>query len=55
MARPVKETPVLTGKDARRFETILKKNENVKVPRESYDRAMQTFNRIKLSNKSFGT
>ena len=54
MARPVKDTPVLTGKDARRFEQALKRNESAKVPREDYERAMRTFSRIKLRGKARG-
>jgi hypothetical protein len=54
MARPVKDTPVLTGKDARRFEQALKRNETAKVPREEYERAIRTFARIKLSDKARG-
>jgi hypothetical protein len=56
MARPIKETPILTGKDARRFEQELKANENNKVTRESYDRAMSAFQDIKQpQNKQLGT
>jgi hypothetical protein len=28
MARPIKETPILTGKDAKRFEKAMKENEH---------------------------
>ena len=54
MARPVKDTPVLTGKDARRFEQILKRNETARVPREDYERALRTFGKIKLSERRRG-
>jgi hypothetical protein len=50
MARPIKETPVLTGNDARRFEQAIKRNETTKVSREAYERAMKTFENI--SNKT---
>ncbi|MDR2473626.1 MAG: hypothetical protein LBD53_08740 [Tannerella sp.] len=47
MARPIKPTPILTGRDARRFE---KETENVqKIPREERDemhRAYELFKRI---------
>jgi hypothetical protein len=54
MARPVKDTPVLTGKDAQRFDQALKRNATAKVPREEYERAIRTFARIKLSDKARG-
>lgn len=47
MARPIKETPVLTGRDARRFEEVLKNNETRKVSRESYERAVKAFESVK--------
>ncbi len=31
MARPIKETPVLKGKDADRFITAISKSENIKI------------------------
>jgi len=47
MARPIKSTPVLTGKDARRFEKAM---ENVqKIPqeeREEQRKAYELFKRI---------
>jgi len=48
MARKIKETPVLTGKDAARFEKVAKANETRKVSTEDYNRAQETFNRISL-------
>lgn len=48
MARPIKETPVLEGKDAQRFEAEIKRNESRKVPKEDYLRAVKTFNSIKI-------
>lgn len=45
MAKPIKETPVLTGKDAKEFSRIIKRNEieKVKVPRADLDRARKAF------------
>jgi hypothetical protein len=55
MARPIKETPVLTGQDARRFEEAVQKNENNKVSKESYERALEVFKSVKLvSSKKLG-
>lgn len=48
MARKVKETPVLTGKDAARFEKDIKTNESKKVSTESYQRAQAAFKRVEL-------
>ena len=48
MAMPIKETPVLTGKDAARFEQIMKKNSEKKVPRADFDRAKAVFKNVKL-------
>jgi hypothetical protein len=47
MARPIKETPVLSGKDAKRFEQQIKENEKRKVPESDYQRALKTFNAVK--------
>lgn len=50
MARPIKETPVLTGKDAERFSRIIKENENKRVPAADYARAQEAFKQFKLAN-----
>lgn len=39
MALPIKETPILKGKDAREFEKAIKENEDRKISREDYQRA----------------
>lgn len=36
MAIRIKDTPILTGKDARNFEAWMKKNESKKVSAEEY-------------------
>lgn len=46
MASKVKDTPILTGKDARRFDCIIKKNANKKVPAADYNRAKEVARRI---------
>jgi hypothetical protein len=38
MASPIKPTPVLRGKDARRFEESMRKAEQNPVSRQEYDR-----------------
>ena len=47
MAQPIKETPVLTGKHARKFEKELKRNESQKVTTKEYQRAVQAFQKIR--------
>lgn len=49
MARPIKDTPILKGKDARRFERAIQENERTKVPREEYERAMRNYRSIKIT------
>lgn len=48
MARPIKETPVLKGKDARAFEKAIKENENKKVSPEEYHRVMNNYHNVKV-------
>lgn len=50
MARPIKETPILRGKDAERFSRIIKENEKKTVPAADYARAQETFKQFKLAN-----
>ncbi len=46
MATPIKDTPILTGKDARRFEQRMK--EVKPLPKEEIDRMMEA---LKLFQK----
>ncbi len=51
MARPIKETPILYGKDAKRFEDNIKHNSEMRVSKSEYDRVMENyhiFNKIKV-------
>lgn len=48
MARPIKETPVLKGKNAKEFEKAIKQNENRKVSRATYERALDAYRSIKV-------
>lgn len=52
MARAIKETPVLTGEHAERFEREIKANEQKKVPREQYQRAVELFHRVNKAARS---
>ena len=46
MARKVKETPILSGKDSERFECAIKSNAKKKVDRSDYDRAKAIYDRV---------
>jgi hypothetical protein len=41
MATPVKDTPVLTGDDAKKFEKWMKENEGKKISPEAYKRIQE--------------
>ena len=47
MAKPIKETPVLRGKDAVRFVEIMKINSTKKVSANEMAKMMDSFKRIK--------
>lgn len=51
MARPIKETPVLTGKDAQRFAEKIAVNESKKVSRAEYEKVMANYNKIRKNAK----
>jgi len=41
------------GADAERFDKMVKENENNKVPADDYNRAKETYKRIKKNSPSF--
>lgn len=47
MAKPIKETPVLYGKDAEIFSKKIALNKEKKAPREEYDRVMTNYRKMK--------
>jgi len=51
MAKPIKETPFLRGKDAETFVAKINKNKDVKAPREEYDRVMANYRKIEFKQK----
>ena len=51
MARPVKETPVLTGDDARRFKEATKANEKRTITPAEYERIMDARRTIRFVDK----
>jgi len=46
MAKPIKETPILHGKDAKRFEKIIKDNQNKKVSADEYNHAIENYRKL---------
>lgn len=46
MARRIKDTPILTGRHALKFQKEIKLNESRKVSRESYQRALKAYSAI---------
>ncbi|MCZ6804234.1 MAG: hypothetical protein O7D86_09955 [Proteobacteria bacterium] len=46
MAKPIKETPVLMGDDARRFEEEIEANESNKVSDKEYEKVMEDYRRF---------
>ena len=46
MASKVKETPVLSGRDADAFSRAIKANESRKVSTGDYERARETYERV---------
>jgi hypothetical protein len=50
MARPVKETPILTGKDAKRFEEAIKANEKKTISPDEHKRIMAAWQKFKVIN-----
>ena len=48
MAMAIKETPVLTGKNAVRFEKIIKQNEKKTVKKEDYERAIKAYVNLEI-------
>lgn len=48
MATKIKDTPVLRGEDAKRFEMNMRKAEKNKVSDEEYQRIMTAYKRVKI-------
>ena len=46
MARKIKETPILFGKDAKAFEKALEESKDKKVSGADFDQARDTYDRI---------
>lgn len=52
MARPIKETPILTGKDAVRFKKIIQENERRKVSASEIQKGRQAYERFGFARKT---
>ena len=48
MARPIKETPILRGKDAERFEKEVKENEHRRLSEEEFRRVEKIYRSFKF-------
>lgn len=46
MATPIKDTPILSGEDSKRFLKTVKANENKKVAEKDYKRAMKVYKQM---------
>lgn len=53
MARPIKETPILKGKDAVEFDKAMKEAEGRKVSTEEFQRAKAVFEKIVQNSPDF--
>jgi hypothetical protein len=51
MSLPIRETPILTGKDAKRFAENAKNPKP--VPREDYERALRTYEEMQKNKDIF--
>lgn len=51
MAKPIKPTPTLYGKDAIRFEKQVKENLKKKIPQETIDRIKESYKRVSKISK----
>lgn len=52
MARPIKETPILKGKDAARFQEIVKKNETRKVDPSEFQKGKNAYEQFGFATKA---
>jgi len=52
MALPIKETPILTGKDAKKFSQQLSKPDSRPISREDYERAEKIYKQMKQNSQS---
>jgi hypothetical protein len=53
MATPIKETPILEGKDAVEFEKSMREAEERKVPAEDFERGKEIYERVVKNSPNF--
>jgi hypothetical protein len=51
MAKPIKETPILYGKDSKVFSAKIAQNKKTVAPKEEYERIMTNYRKIKAEAK----
>lgn len=51
MAKPIKETPFLRGKDAKKFVARMNESQTQKATKEEYTRVMSNYRKIKATMK----
>jgi len=51
MAKPIKETPILRGRDSQVFSEKIARNKEQKAPQEEYERIMANYQKIKSATK----
>jgi hypothetical protein len=51
MAKPIKETPILKGKDAERFVQEMEKSKTIKASAETINRIKANYNELKSISK----
>ncbi|MDD5215621.1 MAG: hypothetical protein PHQ03_08815 [Methylococcales bacterium] len=48
MASKVKDTPILRGKDAERFNLKMREADKNTIPKKEYERMMNVFNSVRI-------
>ena len=48
MAKPIKDTPILKGNDAKRFSADIRANETKKISSAEYKKLMTSYNKFKI-------
>lgn len=54
MAMPIKETPILKGKEAKEFLNRINTNKNRPVSREAYEKAEKAYKDMQKNGTGFG-
>lgn len=52
MAKEIRETPILTGKDVTRFEQMIEENKKLKVSTEEYQQGRAAYEAFGFANKA---